>query len=507
MIFNRKQIVTTLFVAGPLAAALLISRNVKNAGGKTTKFEIFGFLLTMLMYAISLVIIHFTITKKGFVNDHTGLMNVYSIGIIALIQVVYSVGIMAFLRHRFDPVIPKEKKDRHIQAMVIPYVFIGIGTTSLLILFGAFRFFFLLVYMIPHYYIFKRISRAFLKANTKRFIASLMIIFMLLFPVMEIIYSYNNQLLIRIALQISYFYLPFILHFFIGLFVFDILSFGLTELKILDKNSIYANRQWRTALGIIGVFSIAIVVYAHIQFNSPSYTTYTLDVPARSSQISNMKVIVASDFHFAEITSLGFVKKFVEKVNASKPDIVLFPGDIVESDNDNGKMKRIAVELKKIESTHGVYASLGNHEFYGDLQKNILFCKKAGMQMLMDTAVIINKSLIVAGQNDLHDDDRKNLDEILGEHPSQLPVILMRHRPIEFEDAVKNNVDIMVSGHTHHGQLFPFHLLTQTFYELSWGHKKIANTHFITTSGAQGWGPQARTMGKSEIVLINLGFK
>lgn len=507
MTFNRKQIITALFIAGPFAATLVLARNYKTEGKKTTIYEITGFLLAMVMYAWSLFIIESTIARRGLLNEHDSLINVYAVGIFVLVQLVFGLFLVFIFQKRLQKYFPKNENQYYPGKSLIPYYIAGIGLTVLLILFGAFRFFFLLVYMVPHYYIFNRVSMVFRKPKYKKITAWIILLLMLLFPVTEIFYNYYNQPVVRAALRLSYFYLPFVLYFFMALVLFEILLFILTQGKVLDARKVYGFPNWKTTMAVITLFSFGMVVYAHIIFNSPDYTTYNLEINGSTDNFENLKVVVASDFHFAEISSMGFVKKFVSRVNAQKPDLVLFPGDIVESDNNNGKMNNIARELTNISSTYGIYASLGNHEYYGDLEKNIRFCEKAGMQMLMDSAIVIDSSFVLAGQNDIHDENQKSLHKILDMNEDKLPVLLMRHRPINFEDAVENNVSLMVSGHTHHGQLFPFHLLTKSFYELSWGHLQMGRTHFITTSGAQGWGPQARTTGKSEIVVVNLTFK
>jgi predicted MPP superfamily phosphohydrolase len=88
-----------------------------------------------------------------------------------------------------------------------------------------------------------------------------------------------------------------------------------------------------------------------------------------------------------------------------------------------------------------------------------------------------------------------------------MPVILMDHRPTQLREVSQTIADVQVSGHTHYGQMFPVNLITHTVYELSWGYKKIKNTHFFVTSGLRLWGPLVKTAGKSEIMLIDVKFE
>ena len=95
----------------------------------------------------------------------------------------------------------------------------------------------------------------------------------------------------------------------------------------------------------------------------------------------------------------------------------------------------------------------------------------------------------------------------MGSASPDLPIILMDHRPTELQEVSHTAVDVQFSGHTHNGQLFPINLLTHSIYELSWGYKKIRNTHFFVTSGLRLWGPPVKTAGKSEIMLVEILFK
>ncbi|HET7152240.1 MAG TPA: metallophosphoesterase, partial [Candidatus Kapabacteria bacterium] len=101
---------------------------------------------------------------------------------------------------------------------------------------------------------------------------------------------------------------------------------------------------------------------------------------------------------------------------------------------------------------------------------------------------------------------RKPLEELMRSVDKQRPVILMDHQPFRLEEAVQNGVDLQLSGHTHHGQLWPFNFITKRMYEVSWGYKKKENTHFYVSCGAGTWGPPIRTGNTPEIMHIRLSF-
>jgi len=102
---------------------------------------------------------------------------------------------------------------------------------------------------------------------------------------------------------------------------------------------------------------------------------------------------------------------------------------------------------------------------------------------------------------------RKSLEEIVSDLPNNYPKILLDHTPFKLEQAQQNKMDLQLSGHTHHGQIWPANLITKMIYELSWGYKKKGNTHYYVSSGAGTWGPPVRTGSSSEIVNIKVKFK
>jgi len=135
------------------------------------------------------------------------------------------------------------------------------------------------------------------------------------------------------------------------------------------------------------------------------------------------------------------------------------------------------------------------------------FFKNANIHLLRDTVIELENSFFLVGRKDRNEKNRKSLEDLLKYTSDSLVHILIDHQPSNLEIALNNNMDVQLSGHTHHGQIFPFNLITNIVYELSWGYKKVENTHFFVTCGAQGWGPQVKTASHSEIMSINIEFE
>ncbi|MCX8125277.1 MAG: metallophosphoesterase, partial [Spirochaetes bacterium] len=102
---------------------------------------------------------------------------------------------------------------------------------------------------------------------------------------------------------------------------------------------------------------------------------------------------------------------------------------------------------------------------------------------------------------------RASLKELMKQVDVSKPIIVIDHQPFKILQTATYPVDLLLSGHSHHGQLFPFHYITAELYEVSWGYKIINNTHVYVSSGYGTWGPPIRTNSYPEIVLLTISFK
>ena len=178
----------------------------------------------------------------------------------------------------------------------------------------------------------------------------------------------------------------------------------------------------------------------------------------------------------------------------------------MEGDHHDEERPLLEMELRKLQSTYGTFAVLGNHESYGKVIVEDFF-KSSNVNLLRDQSVTIPKAFTIAGRDDLRFKTRKDFEEFHKQLPLNLPIILMDHRPNDFQRVKDDDISIQVSGHTHNGQIFPFNFITHAMYDLSWGHKQEGKTHFFVTSGLRGWGPQVRTTADAEIIVIDVVLK
>ena len=167
--------------------------------------------------------------------------------------------------------------------------------------------------------------------------------------------------------------------------------------------------------------------------------------------------------------------------------------------------------LRQIKAKYGIYAVTGNHEYIGGVEPAVKYLTEHGVNVLRDSAVLIDDSFYIIGREDIRTRGfrgikRKPLEEIVKFLDRSKPLIMMDHQPFKLEEAEKNGIDLQISGHTHHGQLWPFNFVTKKVYELSWGYKQKGNTHYYVSCGAGTWGPPVKIGNISEIVNIKLNY-
>jgi hypothetical protein len=368
------------------------------------------------------------------------------------------------------------------------------------------RTFFLSFYILPNLYIFFRLRRLFTGYRHRNLVLLAYFLLILIFPLVEILAHDSETGWTRYVQIAGYYSLPYLLYLFLALVVCDFLTGINYFLKIIARETLRSRRFRSICLPMILAVPLIVEMYGIAHYNRIRVNSYSIRISRKSSGIDHLKIALASDFHLRDSVGKGFLQAFVKQVNSLNADIVLLPGDLLEGHGDNRREAEFELLFRQIKTKYGVYAVFGNHEWHGGEGKRAFF-KRAGIEVLEDEVIAIDRAFYLAGRNENRSQNRKNLGELLQQTSEDLPVILMDHRPLNLVEVGRSKADIQVSGHTHNGQLFPLNFITKQVYELSWGYKKIGNTHFFVTSGIRTWGPPVRTAGDSEIMLIEVDFK
>ncbi len=263
-----------------------------------------------------------------------------------------------------------------------------------------------------------------------------------------------------------------------------------------------------TVFGVIGVASL-MCGYGMVQaLGSARIAHVRIPVKELTPELADLKIVMASDFHAGVMVGRRHLDRMANQMMSLKPDLILLPGDILDRNAD--RIMSLTDVFRRLEAPLGVYGTTGNHDYYIGLKSALKFYNAAGIRMLMNESVELSNGLVVAGIEDRTAQQmrlpRPDISELLKNIPEDKTVILLNHTPSteEAERATQSGADIVLSGHTHAGQIWPFSLLTRATYRYHWGLYKTAAGHAFTSCGIGYWGPPMRIGAPPEIVLIRL---
>lgn len=371
----------------------------------------------------------------------------------------------------------------------------------------------LVLYALINYYIFRRGLQALPKESIIRSIYVCSFIALAsAYLIGRILSRYFHNTFIENIILIGSFWLAAMIYFLIIVLFMDLLRLVNHFLPIFPeilKNNYQSIKKYSFFSSIIIV--LIILAYGYINALNPRLKTVDIKINKKVDGINNFKIVMIADVHLGTIIGRERFKRIVDKINAQNPDLVLIVGDLVDESigpvvNDN-----IGGCIERLNSRYGVYAVTGNHEFIGGAESAVNYFSKHGLKFLRDSLVVVDNKIVLVGREDrikarFTGTERISLNKILKNVDSNKPVILMDHQPFELSEAEKNGIDLQLSGHTHHGQIFPFNFIAKKIYEVSWGYKKNGDTHIYVSSGVGTWGPPIRIGNHPEIVKINLSL-
>ena len=258
------------------------------------------------------------------------------------------------------------------------------------------------------------------------------------------------------------------------------------------------------------VLSIGVISYGIYNANQTKIVSYDIQLNRQLSD--EMKIVLIADLHLGDTNGENRLEDIVMGINSLNPDIVCIAGDIFNDDfyiiQDPDRASAL---LRRIETTHGVFASLGNHDGGRTLPEMMDFLERSNIQLLNCEHVIIDERLILIGRLDASpiggfgDMSRKNFSEIMEQVDIYLPIVVIDHNPANIHE-YGNEVDLILAGHTHRCQIFPGSLFTRAMFTVDYGHyqRDSASPHVIVTQGVSTWQMPMRVGTDNEIVIIRL---
>jgi predicted MPP superfamily phosphohydrolase len=236
----------------------------------------------------------------------------------------------------------------------------------------------------------------------------------------------------------------------------------------------------------------------------PIVEKYEVTLPDLPSALDGTVIVALSDMHLGSQLGKGWLAARIAQVKEQKPDLVLLLGDIFEGHGP--PEDKLIVPFNQLSASYGLWAIPGNHEFYGGSRTNLF--ESAGFKLLNNTWVEVRPGLVLAGVEDLTTRSRngQNNDSISQALAGRPPgaTILLSHTPWQADKAAQKGVKLMLSGHTHGGQIWPFGYLVRKRYPLLEGRYEVDKMTAIVCRGTGTWGPRMRLWHPGQILRVTL---
>ena len=254
-----------------------------------------------------------------------------------------------------------------------------------------------------------------------------------------------------------------------------------------------------SAVGLLSAVGIVTLILTLGAIHYPHKYREELTVTTDKLLEKPLTIVLASDLHVGYHNRKAELGRWVNLINAEKPDLVLFGGDIID------RSLRPVTEWHYEEEFHRlaapVWAVLGNHESYADPVRAEQFLREAGIRVLKDTVAHF-KGVDVIGRKDRSSRNRTALSDLTAGLEGF--TLLLDHQPVHLEEAEAAGVDFQFSGHTHRGQVWPVSWFTDVIFEKSWGHYRKGDTRYYVSSGLGLWGAKIRVGTRSEYLVLKL---
>ena len=243
-------------------------------------------------------------------------------------------------------------------------------------------------------------------------------------------------------------------------------------------------------------------------------TEYSLTT---AKNIPDLKILMFADSHVGATFGADGFAKHVEVMKEENADAVFIVGDFVDDGTTKEDMIAACRTLGELKTPYGVYFVFGNHYkgYYGSSyrgfsgQELIDELEKNGVVVLRDEAFLVADDFYFIGRRDFSEIKerrgyRQTMVELLQTLDQSKYMVVLDHQPTDYDNQAKAGVDLVLSGHTHGGQLFPFNQVGKWIgaNDLIYGHEKRNKTDFIVTSGLSDWAIKFKTGTKSEFVML-----
>lgn len=270
--------------------------------------------------------------------------------------------------------------------------------------------------------------------------------------------------------------------------------------------------EWGRAQALL----IAIVVVPALAWGffvarrTPVVERITVPIKGLGKALDGLKIVQITDIHIGETLDRRFLKRVVSQVNALNPDVIAVTGDAI--DGPLTKLRDEVAGYAALKAPLGVFYVTGNHEYYHGAAAWVGEMKRLGLIPLHNEHRVLERGgdrLVIGGVPDVEggrfaESHAPRVDVAFAGAPEGAPRILLAHQPLFAKRAGGHGVQLMLSGHTHGGQIFPFMFLVRLQQPVIAGFRELWGVPVYTSRGTGYWGPPFRVGPSSEITEITL---
>lgn len=302
-----------------------------------------------------------------------------------------------------------------------------------------------------------------------------------------------------------------LLHLTVFLVFFASLRRGVRRMGWDKKRAAFWDLVDRGGVGAV-VLTAAVFLYGYVNIRHAVRTEYSVEAPV-SLRAEGYKIVFLSDLHHGLATNASSLRRLAERLDAEDADLVILGGDIVDERTTLEEMREAFSILGGIKNRLGIYYVYGNHDrspyarspnyTERDVQTAL---NESEIRALVDETRVVDDALTLVGREDAGR-RRRSLAELTRKTSASTARILVDHQPVDYDQAARDGYSLILSGHTHAGQIFPFGLVTGITHHssLNYGLLKLeGGTTAIVSSGISGWGVPIRTSKHSEYVVVRL---
>ena len=286
---------------------------------------------------------------------------------------------------------------------------------------------------------------------------------------------------------------------------------ALAGMNLLSDDPGASLHAWRLT-AVLAIGTVVLVTGFAIWWGLTRLAIRRLQIPLARlpKSMDGFTILHLSDLHLDLVHGRDWLAKVVEKANALEPDLIAITGDLAEG--SVSQFGHDAEPIRRLTAPHGVFFVTGNHEYFHDLSGWLEYLTEAGVRVLRNERVTIRDgeaSFELAGIDD-HDGARiasghgPDLEKALAGRDPRKATVLLAHQPRIMEEAVAHEVGLVLSGHTHGGQIWPFSYLVYLQQPYLKGLVEEGGTRLYLSSGTGFWGPPMRLGTTAEMALLTL---